>query len=437
MNKRHFIGKKLKQLRKESQYTLIEITKGFMSPAKLSTVENGKQDISQKHLTLLLNKLNVSEAEFSLALENKTNTDIKEELKQITQIVYRLQFDEIEPFIKRLDYTSMNKYERVLYLYYKSLYALNHFNKELLNEINEEMNLYYTEDIESPLYYIYWRFKANFLSFYGNQEESIKINNMLLQLNYCPVNPLIYISTFTGLTRSFTFLEDYPRALLNSEKHCQLFKIFDQLGYYLCDNLLAHAVLLSKIGDFKNQENLLLESLEVANSLNSPNLFGKALYNLGEFYYLQDDTTKAVQYWRDSLIYKRRSSHKTSIFTSLRALSEYYLRENQFELSNLYIKEGLEKSQKLDHTQYYYIFKLLYARYLFETGLEGMFIREAKECERYYQSAQRNNIDITLQDQTNLEQLFQLLGKYYFNQKKYKKAGEYFSKIDISDKIPL
>jgi transcriptional regulator with XRE-family HTH domain len=225
MNKRYFIGKKLKQLRIEKQYTLSEVTKGFMSPAKLSMVENGKQTISQKHLCLLLNKLNVPEAEFSLSLENKTNTDTKEELKQITQIVYRLQFDEIEPFIKRLDYTSMNKYERVLYLYYKSLYALNHFNKEMLNEINQEMNLYHIEDIESPLYYIYWRFKANFLSFYGNQEESIIINNMLLQLNFCPVNPLIYTATYTGLTRSFTFLEDYPQALRYSEKDCQVKKI--------------------------------------------------------------------------------------------------------------------------------------------------------------------------------------------------------------------
>jgi tetratricopeptide (TPR) repeat protein len=436
MNKQYFIGKKLKQLRIEKQYTLSEITKGFMSPPKLSMVENGKQNISQKHLTLLLSKLDVSEEEFFLSFENKTNTDIKEELMQITQIVYMLQFDEMEAFIKRLDYTTMNKYERVLYLYYKSLYALNHFNKEMLNEINQEMNLYHIEEIENPLYYIYWRFKANFLSFYGNQEESIKINNMLLQLNYCPVNPLIYTSTYTGLTRSFTLLEDYPRALQYIEKASQLTKS-SKLEHYLCDNLFAHSVLLSKIGDCENQKTMLLSALELAKKLKIPSVIGKILYNLGNFHYLQGDLTKSLHYWKDSLIYKRRSSQKENIFTSLRALSEYYLRENQFELSNLYIKEGLEKSQKLDHTQYYYIFKLLYARYLFETGLEDMFIREAKECERYYQSTQRKNIDITLQDQNNLKQLFQMVGKYYFNQKKYKKAGEYFSKIDISDNIPL
>jgi tetratricopeptide (TPR) repeat protein len=424
-------------LRIEKKYTLIEITKGFMSPAKLSTVENGKQDISQKHLSLLLNKLNVPEVEFSLSLESITTIDTKEDLKRITELVYRLQFDDMEPFIKRLDYTSMNNDMRVLYLYYKSLYALNHFNKDLLNDINEEMNLYHTDDDDSPLYYIYWRFKANFLSYYGNQEESLKINYRLLQLNYCPVNAIIYISTYTGLTRSFTFIEDYRRALLNSEKSCHLFKNSNQLGYFLCDNLLAHACILSKVGDLKEQESLLLEALEVSQNLISPNLIGKALYNLGEYYYLQGGVCKAVQYWKDSLIYKRRSGQKDNIFTSLRALSEYYIREDQFELSNLYIKEGLERSQKLNHTQYYYIFKLLYARYLFETGLEQLFIKEAKECERYYQSSQRINIDIMLQDHTNLKQLFHMMGKYYFKQKKYKKAGEYFSNIDISEKIPL
>jgi transcriptional regulator with XRE-family HTH domain len=437
MNKRHFIGKKLKQLRIEKQYTLIEVTKGFMSPAKLSMIENGKQNISQKHLSLLLNKLNVPEEEFSLSIESKTNTKTKDELKLITQLVYKLQFEDIGPIISRMDFTSMDKEMRVVYLYYKSLYALNHFNKEMLTDINQEMNLFHTEDIASPLYYIYWRFKANFLSFYGNQKESITINNMLLQLNYCPINPLIYTATYTGLTRSFTFLEDYPQALRYSEKDCDFLKSSNQLRYFLCDNLLAHAGLLYKVGDFIKQEKLLFESLEVAKSLNSPNLLGKALYNLGEFYYLQYNPIKAVQYWKDSLIYKRRSGQKTSIFTSLRALSEYYLREQQFELSNLYIKEGLERSQKLDHTQYYYIFKLLYARYLFETGLEDLFIREAKECERYYQSSQRKNIDITLQDQNNPKQLFQMVGKYYLKKKKYKKAGDYFSKIDISEKIPL
>jgi transcriptional regulator with XRE-family HTH domain len=437
MNKQQFIGKKLKQLRKDKGYTLSEVTKGFMSPAKLSMVENGRQAISQKHLSLLLNKLNVPEEEFSLLLENKASIDTKEELRQLTELVYSLQFNEIEPFLKRLDYTPMTKELRVLYLYYKSMFALNHFNKELLNDINEEMSLYYTDRIESPLYYVYWRFKANFFSFYGNQEESIKINYKLLQLNYCPANPLIYTSTYTGLTRSYTFLEDYPKALLYSEKDCQLSKNSNQLEHFLCDHLLAHAGLLSKIGDNKNQEELLLEALELAQKIKAPILLGKALYNLGEFYYLQEDTVKAVQYWKDSLIYKRRSSQKPSIFTSLRALAEYYLRECQYEISSLYIKEGMERAQKLDHTQYYYIFKLLYAKYLFETGLDELFIKEAKECERYYQSPQRKNIDATLQDRDNLKHINQMMGKHYFRHKKYKKAGEYFSKIDIADKIPL
>jgi transcriptional regulator with XRE-family HTH domain len=436
MNKQQFIGKKLKQLRKEKGFTLSEITKGFMSPAKLSMVENGKQDISQKHLSLLLSKLNVPEEEFSLLLKNQTSIDTKEELKQLTKLVYKLQYNDMEPFIKRLDYTSMTKESRVLYLYYKSIFALNYFNKELLNDINEEMSLYYTDKIESSLYYIYWRFKANFFSFYGNQDESIKINLKLLQLDYCPANPIIYVSTYTGLARSYTFLENYLSALPYSEKDCNILKE-SNLENYLCDRLLSHAGLLSKIGDNKNQEELLLEALELAHKLKSPNLLGKALYHLGEFYYLQEDSDKAVQYWKDSLIYKRRSTQKTIIFTSLRALAEYYLRECQFEISSLYIKEGMERSEKLDHTQYYYIFKLLYAKYLSETGLDEPFIKEAKACERYYQSAQRKNIDITLQDHNNLRQLYQMMGKHYFRHKKYKKAGEYFSKIDIADKIPL
>jgi transcriptional regulator with XRE-family HTH domain len=436
MNKRHFIGKKLKQLRIEKQYTLNEITKGFMSPPKLSMVENGKQNISQKHLSLLLNKLNVSEDEFFLSFGDTSIIDTKEELKQITKLVYTFQFSDMEPFIKRLDYTSMSKEMRVLYLYYKSIYALNHFNKELLNDINGEMNLYCTDDIKNPLYYIYWRFKANFFSFYGDQEESIKINNLLLELNFCPVYPLIYVSTYTGLARSFTLLEDYPRALQYIKKASELTEI-SNLEHYLCDHLFGYAVLLSKIGDYDNQKKMLLSTLELSKKLKIPSVIGKVLYNLGSFHYLKGDVTKAVQYWKDSLIYKRRSDQKDNIFTSLRALSEYYLREDQFELSNLYIKEGLERSQKLEYTQYYYIFKLLYAQYLFETGLEDLFIREAKECERYYQSAQRKNIDITLQDQNNLKQLFQMVGKYYFKKKKYKKAGDYFSKVDITDEIPL
>lgn len=436
MNKQQFIGKKLKQLRKEKAYTLSEVTRGFMSPAKLSMVENGKQPISQNHLSLLLNKLNVPEEEFSMLLENKTSVNTKKELEQLTKLVYSLRYDDMEPFIERLDYVSMTKEARVLYLYFKSIYALNYFNKDLLNDISEEMNLYHTDDIENPLYYIYWHFKANFLSFYGNQEESIKINDKLLQLNYCPINPLIYASTYSGLARSYSLLEDYSVALKYIEKDCQILKKAN-LEKYLCDTLLGYAVFLSKTGDYINQEQLLLKASELAQSLKHPSLLGKALYNLGEYYYLQKDTIKAVQYWKDSLIYKRRSTQKPSIFTSLRALAEYYLRECQFELSNLYIQEGMNRAEKIDHTQYYYIFKLLYAKYLFETGLDQQFIKEAKECERYYQSPQRKNIDITLQDQNNLKQVFQMIGKYYFKHKKYKKAGEYFSKIDIADKIPL
>jgi transcriptional regulator with XRE-family HTH domain len=436
MNKQQFIGKKLKQLRKEKGYTLSEITKGFMSSAKLSMVENGRQAISQKHLSLLLNKLDVPEEEFSLLLKNKTSTDVKKELEQLTKLVYNLQYDDMEPIIKRLDYTSMTTELRVLYLYYKSVYALNQFNKELLNDISEEMNLYHTDDTENPLYYTYWRFKANFLSFYGNQEESIKINNMLLRLEYCPINPLIYVSSYTGLARSFTFLADYQNALLYIKKASELSKK-SNLEHYLCDKLLGHSVLLSKIRDYENQKLMLLEGLELAKKLKTPSLIGKILYNLGEYYYLQGDATKGVQYWKDSIIYKRRSGQKEIIFTSLRALSEYYLRENQFELSNLYIQEGINRSEKLKHTQYYYIFKLLYAKYLFETGLDELFIKEAKECERYYQSPQRKNIDATLQDRDNLKHINQMIGKYYFKHKKYKKAGEYFSKIDIADKIPL
>lgn len=145
MNKQ-FIGKKLKQLRREQGLTLSEVTKGIMSPATLSFIENGKQKVNQKHLGQLLKKLHVPEKKISVFLLNKTGNETKKVLNQLMQLVYTLQLDEMEPLIKRLNYESMSRDDRVLFLFFKSLYALNQYNKDLLNHVNEEMSLYYTND---------------------------------------------------------------------------------------------------------------------------------------------------------------------------------------------------------------------------------------------------------------------------------------------------
>lgn len=97
----------------------------------------------------------------------------------------------------------------------------------------------------------------------------------------------------------------------------------------------------------------------------------------------------------------------------------------------------MEKARELNHSRFHYIFKLLNVKYLYETDPADQFIVEAKECEKYYHSTQLERIDSSLQDSDNLKQLYQMLGKYYYKNKKYKKAGEYFSKIDLLDKIPL
>lgn len=435
MNKQ-FIGKKLKQLRREQGLTLSEVTKGIMSPATLSFIENGKQELNPKHFTQLLKKLNVPEEQFSILLLNKTETEIKKVLNQLKELVFDVQFDDMDPLINRLDYEPMSKDDRVLFLFLKSLLALNHFNKDLLNHVNEEMSLYYTNDPNESIYYIYWRFKANFLSFYGEQEEAIAINKGLLQLNYCPNNPLVYSSTYTGLYRSYLFLEDFHPALEYIEMDYQI-KMMSNLKLYACDSLLGRYGLFIKLGDAINQKKSLINALKQAKNLKNHNILGKALYNFGEYYYFQNEVTNAVQYWKDSLIFKRISSQKTSIFTSLRALAEHYFKESEFELAHPFIQEGMEKANKLKHSRYYYIFKLLYVKYLFNTELSDRFIEEAKECEKYYLTSQLERIDSVLQDSDNLKQLYQMLGKYYFKNKKYKKAGEYFSKIDLLDNIPL
>lgn len=435
MNKQ-FIGKKLKQLRREQGLTLSEVTKGIMSPATLSFIENGKQKVNQKHLGQLLKKLHVPEKKISVFLLNKTGNETKKVLNQLMQLVYHMKFGNMDPLIKRLDYESMSRDDRVLFLFFKSLYALNQFNKDLLNHVNEEMSLYYTNDPNESIYYIYWRFKANFLSFYGDQEESITINKKLLQLNYCPINPLIFSSTFNGLCRSHLLFEDFHQAMEYVEIDYQI-KTMCNLKLYACDSLLGLAGIFMKIGDTKNQKKSLNDALEQALNLNNPNILGKALYNFGEYYYLQDEATKAVRYWKDSLIYKRQSSERTSIFTSLRALSEHYFKESEYELAKPYIQEGMEKARELNHSRFHYIFKLLNVKYLYETDPADQFIEEAKECEKYYLTSQLERIDSSLQDSDNLKQLYQMLGKYYYKNKKYKKAGEYFSKIDLLDKIPL
>lgn len=433
---KQFIGKKLKQLRREQGLTLSEVTKGIMSPATLSFIENGKQDVNSKHLSLLLKKLNVPEKEFSCFILNKTGIEIKKELNQLKLLVYHLQFDDMEPLLNRLDYEPMSKDDRVLFLFLKSLYALNQFKKDLLNHVNEEISLYYTNDPNQSIYFMYWRFKANFLSFYGDQEEAIAINKRLLQLNYCPINPLIYSSTYTGLYRSYLILEDFHLAMEYIEMDYQI-KLKSNLKFYVCDSILGRSSIFLKLGDSKNQKKSLLEALELAKKLKNPNILGKALYNFGEFYYLQDEAVKAVQYWKESLIFKRLSSQKTIIFTSLRALAEHYFKECEFELAQPFIQEGMKKARELNHSRFYYIFKLLNVKYLFETNFADQFIEEAKECEKYYHSTQLERIDSTLQDYDNLKQLYQMLGKHYFKNKKYKKAGEYFSKINMLDKMPL
>lgn len=433
---KQFIGKKLKQFRKEQGLTLSEVTKGIMSPATLSFIENGKQEINQKHLAQLLKKLNVPKKVFSVVLLDKTGNETKRELDELQRLVNNMHFDDMAPLINQLDNEPMSRDDRVLFLFLKSLSALNHFNKKMLNTVDDEMKLHYTEDSTDYSYYMYWRFRANYLSFYGDQEASISINKRLLSLDYCPVSPLMYSSTFSGLVRNYILLEDYYKALEFNKKQLSISMISERYEF-ACDTLLGSAGIFLKLGDIKNQKDALIEGLELAKKLKTPSLLGKALYNFGEFYYLQNEVSKALQCWRESLIYKRNSSEKTTIFTSLRALSEHYIRKNQFEFSHPFILEGMEIAKELNHSRFYYIFKLLNVKYLNETDLADQFIVEAKECEKYYHSTQLERIDSSLQDSDNLKQLYQMLGKYYYKNKKYKKAGEYFSKIDLLDKIPL
>tara|TARA_R110000868_G_scaffold111773_1_gene301504 strand:- start:2700 stop:4712 length:2013 start_codon:yes stop_codon:yes gene_type:complete len=145
------------------------------------------------------------------------------------------------------------------------------------------------------------------------------------------------ISCFNNIGRVYEKQKNYKEAILFYEKGLALQDL--KLNYPKSYSMLLDNMAYSKmkVGDFKDIDKLLFESLKISDSMDIAQGIVSSKINIGEYYLYKNDKIKGLSYITEGFILAKKIEAGPFIVRSLKLLTENDSK-NKIYYSNLYIK---------------------------------------------------------------------------------------------------
>ncbi|MED1862537.1 helix-turn-helix transcriptional regulator [Fictibacillus nanhaiensis] len=399
-------GEKIKYYRDKLNLTQKVLADGICSISYLSKIENNSILPTEETLTFLCKKLHIdvnellesSSTEKLELLLSSWYEDIKFRDKNASSEHYSIMKKRIKGI------SDINLLAQFKLMSARHFLLINQFieAKILLDEVREILK-YLPEKITSRYYYFaglneYLKGDLNTaLTYYQKVEEKIREPEYYYQLG------LIY----TSLNKITMSIVNTEKALNEFNKDILFFKVID------CYILLG--VNYSRIREYELAISYYNKALKGIHSLkNVTHLKANIFHNLGCVYHSQKKSEEAVNYFSKALA--ECDNYSGCINTIYKLAFELFLLD-KFVESNQWIEKGLALSEPTNQT--YYLLRML------KFQVEG---KESYEEFRNYVEEEAVNFFQQKNDVINLAYCYEILAKFYYQTKAYKKSSDYFRK---------
>ncbi|WP_026677444.1 helix-turn-helix transcriptional regulator [Fictibacillus gelatini] len=403
------VGQRIRYYRKVKGLTLEELSQGICSVSYLSKIEKAGAKSSDEVIIQLCERLGISP-------EEADNKEILDMLNEWNMMMVDRKFDQAKQFLKNVEEKMEGITNPELLLRFDLFYlryllseedlesCKNVIKKiEMLKDIlTDELKFYYFLILGQYNYYIE-DFKAS-LDLYLKAEELLKS----LQLPNVEVAVLYYYIalTYSRLTYIMDVLNYTYKAL----------DIFDK-EYNYSRSADCHVLLgigNRRIHNYSQAEYHYKQALKVAESFKDEFLCGVIYHNLGYIFSCLNDSKKAIENYKTSLVYKENQPNKTKYRT-------YYLIANElWKIGDK--KQALEWLSKIKNdiknadSELYYLYKVLEYQINDTKGIKFENLLSKKSIPYF----EKMNFWQYMAEHS------EILANYYYEISQYKKASYYY-----------
>ncbi|MFT4412394.1 tetratricopeptide repeat protein [Fredinandcohnia humi] len=407
------IGSRIRFFRIQKNMTQEELADKIISISYLSKIENNQTSASIEVLEMLCDRLGIK------LIEDEEYTILKELNDWYYKIIHKKK-DEAVKFYESFEKKTNSNDSRVAILYV--LYELRYFiftrqldkAEEHINKINlfkdildTKMNYYY-EKFVGHFHYLLNRFSVSLKYF----KESERILGGSIHFESWEQADLFY---YIGLV--YNRLGKLALSIVYIQKALSIYQsLYDLKRSAECQILLG--ISYEKIDEFELAEENYRLAHKVAEGINDSHLLGMIYHNLGIVMSKQEKALEAIEHYKKSLQFKTDQMIVGKLRTIQGLIEEYYNLGN-IEKSQELLKQGkslVEKNKELNLREYEIHF--MYYDYLYyDSDNLAKFIE--KEALPYFEGTEH-----LIQIASYAEKL----GKYYYENHKYKLASHYLSK---------
>ncbi|MBM7662285.1 tetratricopeptide (TPR) repeat protein [Bacillus mesophilus] len=410
-------GSFIKFYRTKKGITQESLSQGICSITYLSKIENGKITPNQETVKFLLERLDLNTVEYAKLLDNMHT--VEELITKIYVLIEGKKNEEVRKIFndinQQLELIMNNPTLFQKYLLVKLRYHL------IFNELNKAQKA--VDDIESMkdmltplLKQHYYHFKGllkcrqnlyNEGLFLLKEAESIMMNN---NRNDC--NLLYHIGlTYSHLKISNVAIHYCQKALPIFIENMNFNKIID------CKSIIG--LNYTRNMNYEEAEKEFLTIVRISMDTNDQVNRAIAYHNLGYCYSMRENHNKAMEYYTLSL--ELKDSKSQSYFTTLLYIVKHLYRNGKLDECNRYLERALRNMRIKDFSGVEIDFVTLWYEVNLErkNNIQEYIIHLEKTAVPYY---------ISKQNFQELSKAYRRLGEYYYNDRKYKLACNYYER---------
>lgn len=410
-------GNRIKITRVNMGVSTEDVCKGILSRSHLSNIEKGRYYPSNDILSSLAKRLNIPE-EYLTAFDD-LDASVEAELNRMEELLTK----DLDVFFIEID--SFKRKHPVI-LSYEQEIRFHLIQCEGYSRVKNVKG--FTEGFERTLLPLT---KHTTIS---NQSLRNRFMKAKGTYHYQQGDYQSAVDSYTRLTRESIDLKEEANILYNlSLTYSKMESWYDSINFmkrakehFLNEHLWSDAgdaylilgSLFRKIDDHERAKYYYEKALNLTKDLSYKILESQALHNLGEIEKRDDNYSKAIEYFTESLSIKEKERFTNQSVTYV-SLIDTYIKAKNYDSA----KTILENSLRITHEKYYSI----------QLSVLDEKITFLKGHKSHYENVLLKAISFFEENKSNeMYKLYSMeLGYYYFSRKKYKRASEIFKEFFV------
>ncbi|WP_188207652.1 helix-turn-helix domain-containing protein [Alkalibacillus aidingensis] len=399
------VGKTIKWYRTGKGLTQEQLAEGICSVTYISKLENGLVEFNEDILRKLSQRLDIKQ---SLILSRK-NPSLEEDLKGWLEHIHIFHIPEMKKFYNKLTSSITDD----LHVDHHTLYYLGLFGHYLLmDQLNEAEKIFKYITNRSMVFkacapYSFYKFVGIYYrrkGLYNHAIEHLETAEEILGDEEDPELHLVMAQVYNRFND-----------ILISNKHAQkAFKLFQDKLYYvrMIDCQVVLGVNYCLVGDYYSAENYFVKLKEVDGEHLLDKTRANIHHHIGYIRFHMQRYDEAQKYFKKALDFNISESD----FLNARYLLSYiHVLKKDHYLAKKHINHGLMIAKNINHQRYIVKFKVLKMQLEKRDG-ELLDYLQHKVLPFFENSG----------EEVELKHYYYLYGQLLYQNKRYKKAAEYF-----------